>query len=392
MQKTDQMELKKTIKKDNTTITKIVGCYVDCDKNKKCIVDNRFLTLPEEEMYKYMEILKKLMSCKAGDTLQTLSVDESSDSIKLLRGIISDELKNDSLYNAFFDNVIESFHYDNGYLILLYHSVYDVPAKGSDKLKQDESDEVYSAIYCAICPMEMSKACLSYHEIENTIANRNRDCIVQDPYIGFMYPDFDNREENRSSAAYAVCNKKEAHEEFAEKVLGCTSKKTSKGKNQAFKEALDNALTNAPIEVIKKVNEHFIKEIEDNIEEYEASQVEESEDDEKPIASVKHKKIETHVEPEKVKEILVKSGVEKEKAENFVSAYKNSVSSPEDIEETIVLESVVPKKTTIKSSDISINMDASKLNHIKKQIIDGREYLLIPIEDSIKINGIDAKF
>ena len=91
MQKTDLMELKKTLKKDKVTISRICTCYV-CGQDKKMYTNySSFLNLPDEEFYKYLEILKKLMSCKAGDTLQTLDLNDE-ECKKVLTSLRTSEL------------------------------------------------------------------------------------------------------------------------------------------------------------------------------------------------------------------------------------------------------------------------------------------------------------
>ncbi len=44
------------------------------------------------------------------------------------------------------------------YVLLLAHDTYDVPHKGGDgEFQQDASDEVFSYIVCAVCPVKLGK-------------------------------------------------------------------------------------------------------------------------------------------------------------------------------------------------------------------------------------------
>lgn len=52
-------ELRRRLKKDSCTFTKICGCYVDDNKNKVTNLDEIFMNLEDEEYYKYLEIGKK---------------------------------------------------------------------------------------------------------------------------------------------------------------------------------------------------------------------------------------------------------------------------------------------------------------------------------------------
>ena len=66
MNKKEVLELKKRFKKDQATFTRLVGCYVDCNREKICKFGGKFLTLEEEEYYKYLEIANKVLSGRAG--------------------------------------------------------------------------------------------------------------------------------------------------------------------------------------------------------------------------------------------------------------------------------------------------------------------------------------
>ena len=61
MNKKEITEIKKLFKKDDNGITRICGCYVDAEKNKRLELREAFYSLPEEEMFKYVEIFRKTL-------------------------------------------------------------------------------------------------------------------------------------------------------------------------------------------------------------------------------------------------------------------------------------------------------------------------------------------
>ena len=69
MNKKDINEIKKQFTQDNCAITRLCGCYVDGEKNKKTELKEAFLSLPEEEIFKYFEIFKKALSGTVGRNL-----------------------------------------------------------------------------------------------------------------------------------------------------------------------------------------------------------------------------------------------------------------------------------------------------------------------------------
>lgn len=111
-----------------------------------------------------------------------------------LMSLRESQLNDPNLLNEFYDKVIESYDYGENYLILLIHSVYDVPGKTSDGMEmEDASDEVYDHILCAICPVKLSKPGLSYQAETNSFHDRIRDWIVELPEVGFLFPAFNDR-------------------------------------------------------------------------------------------------------------------------------------------------------------------------------------------------------
>ena len=72
MQRKDLMELKKRLKKEQCTFTRMTGCYVNSQKEKVVTLNEVFLNLPDEEYYKYLEIAKKTLSGTLGNNLLEL--------------------------------------------------------------------------------------------------------------------------------------------------------------------------------------------------------------------------------------------------------------------------------------------------------------------------------
>ena len=62
------MELKRRLKKDSCTFTRMCGCYVDSEKNRMKF-DETFLNLEDESYYKFMNIAKKVLSGTVGDSM-----------------------------------------------------------------------------------------------------------------------------------------------------------------------------------------------------------------------------------------------------------------------------------------------------------------------------------
>ena len=56
MNKKEILEIRKQFTPANCAITRICGCYVNHEKEKICQSKQAFLSMPEEEAYKYFDI------------------------------------------------------------------------------------------------------------------------------------------------------------------------------------------------------------------------------------------------------------------------------------------------------------------------------------------------
>ena len=163
MTKKDVLEIRHLFAPKECSISKIRGCYVDGDCNKVATINEQFLTMPEEETYKYFEILKKTLSGSIGKNLVTMPFPTSQEfeggTQEFLLRLRGSKLQDDAILDEFYDKVIESYDYGENYYIILIHAVYDIPGKSSDGQEMfDASDEIYDHILCSICPVNLSKA------------------------------------------------------------------------------------------------------------------------------------------------------------------------------------------------------------------------------------------
>ena len=136
MNKKEISEIKKQFTQSKCAITRICGCYVDGEKNKKTELKEAFLSLPEEEMFKYFNIFRKALSGTIGKNLLNmefpLETEEPGGTQHFLMRLRASALKDDIILEEFYDKVIENYYSVENYLILLIHAVYDVPGKAAD--------------------------------------------------------------------------------------------------------------------------------------------------------------------------------------------------------------------------------------------------------------------
>ena len=312
-------ELRRRLKKDSCTFTKICGCYVDDNKNKVTNLDEIFMNLEDEEYYKYLEIGKKVLSTNVGNNILELNFpieeEQPGGHQQFLMGLKKSALKDQGLVDTFYDMIIEKYDSLGNYLILLFHDVYDVMTKTSDNNKLDESEEVYEYIICAICPMVLSKPGLGYNKDKNRISTLNREWFVGMPETGFVFPAFIDRSSDIHSVLLYTADSKNVHTEMIEDILGCRQKLTYAQQQ--------NVLNDMVLEVTGEDN---IKEVMESVN-IELAQI--SEDDPESTISKTH-----------IKSALEYAGIQENKAESVGDKYMTSINN----EEIPLIGDIVPNK------------------------------------------------
>lgn len=371
MNKKDILEVRKQLSKENCAITRICGCYVTHEKEKKLEFTKAFLSLGEEEIFKYLEILKKTMSGTLGKNLMVMdfSLEAEADGTPhhLLRELRKSKLQDDQLLSEFYDNIIASYEYPENYYIVLVHSNYDVPGKSSDGMEMfDASDEVYEHLIVAICPVNLSKAGLSYNALTNDIEERVRDWIVEAPMHGFVFPAFTDRSSDLHSTLYYSKKPDELNPDFIEGVLGATLPLTAKDQKNAFDALISDTLEDeCDFDTVKTLHENIIQ------------LVEEAKENPDPVVLSK---------PE-IKNLLAKSGADSEKLETFDNEFTDIVGE----QERLMANNLTSTRSfEVKTPDVVVKVNPKRTDLVRTEEIDGRKCLVIEITDNLYVNGIDV--
>lgn len=369
MTKQEINEIKKQFTPSKCSITRICGCYVDGEKNKKTELKQAFLALPEEEMFKYFEILRKSLSGTPGKNLLNLEfplqTEGEGGTQEFLLRLRNSKLKDNELLEDYYDRIINSYEYVGNYLILIIHDAYDVPGRTRDNLEMDDaSDEVYEYLLTCICPVNLSKPGLSYNAEENTFQNRIRDWVVELPETGFLFPAFNDRSADLHSTLYYSKNSEELRETFVSDILGCPLPLSAGDQKETFQALIEETLgETCDIEVVKNIHDKLNEIVEEHKEEPE------------PVLLDKNE----------VKTIFASSGVSNEKLEQFDRCYDETAG-----EDTSLLISNVfnTRSFEVKTPDVMIKVSPERTDLIETRTIDGRECIVIELDGNIEVNGI----
>ena len=371
MNKKEVLEIRKQFSPENCAITRICGCYVDGDKEKKMEFKEAFLSLPEEEAFKYYEIFKKTLSGTLGKNLihmgfpleQELSGGKQDALVKLKESKLTDDI----LLEEFYEKVIESYDFGEHYLILLIHAVYDVPGRSKDGLEMfDASDQVYEHILCSICPVSLSKAGLCYNAVENTIQDRIRDWVVGEPANGFLFPAFNDRSTDLHHLLFYSKKPEELQDYFVEYTLGCQEVMSAGSQKESFQDIIVNTLK-------EDCDYTVIRNIHENLQEM----IEEAKEAPEPLELGK----------QEVRRLFSKSGISEEQLSSFDKDYNENIGA-----QTTLLASNIAntRKFSVKTPEIVVNVNPERADLVDIQMIDGRKCLVIPIDDEVEVNGISV--
>ncbi|MBQ9198702.1 MAG: DUF4317 domain-containing protein [Lachnospiraceae bacterium] len=373
MEKTEINELRKLFNLEKCGISKIVGCYVNGDKKKLANIDEFFGVLPEEEQHKYFEIFRKTLSGQTGKNLLNMEFNESAhDSQReFLIRLRDSELKDESLLNEFYDKVIDSYNYIGNYLIILVYQSYDVPLVTNDNMEnEDASEEVYRFMLCSICPVELSKPGLEYFETENTFHNSERSYMVGLPDMGFLFPAFNERCEDRDSLLLYTKDSKEFDLGFMNYVLNCRVPIPAPRQKDIFNEIITETLEDeCDYEIVKNIHE-------------ELSDIIQTRKDDPTVPETISKK--------DIKNIFENSGVKAERMENFERRYDSHFEDTKEEDKSFYVKNLYPtaNKVEIKTANVSIKVDADKMDVVETRIIEGKKCLVIRVDEELIVNGI----
>ena len=370
MNKKDVLEIRKQFNPANCAVTRVCGCYVDHEKSKRLQSREAFLSLPEEEAFKYFDIFKKTLSGTPGRNLLDLvflpDAESPGGAREFLLKLRDSKLEDDALLDEFYDKVIENYVFAENYYIVLIHAMYDVPGKASDgMMMEDASDNVYEFLLCSICPVALSRAGLHYNAEDNRIEDRNRDWLVDVPSKGFLFPAFNDRSMDLHSVLYYTKKSEDLQPDLIANVLGAVQPMSAGTQKEAFRMLIEDTLgENADYETVRGIHDA----LNDLIEE--------------------HKDESLTLGQTDVKKVFEQSGVPAENMEFFDHVFEEKAGGRSRFLAANIAET---KKFNIETPDIVIKVNPDRTDLIETRVIDGRQCLVIAVDDHVEVNGVRAR-
>ena len=364
-------EIRRHLRRDRSNITKIYGCFVN--DNKEIITEFSQSTgiMPENEGDKYFALFKRVLSGSVGKNLIDITFKTSqvanSPEHKLLMDLRASKLADDELLHGFFQKIIDSVVMEGNYLILMGCDSYDVPFKGKDDLSDsDKSEEVYTYIVCAICPVKQTKPNLHYVPEEKLFHDGAMNQPVSAPVLGFLFPAFDNRATNIYNALYYTHDIKVSQDALIEALFNTPVPMPAAEQKKCFESLLTTALgEECNLDVVQTVHDQLCQ----RIELHKEAKVPE------PLMIAKAD----------VKEALASCGVSEEHLAKFSVDYDETFGFEADLHPKNIIDS---KRFEIKTPDVSIKVDPTRSDLIETRVIGGVKYIMICADENVEVNGV----
>ena len=364
-------EIRRRVRRDRSNITAIYGCYVNSQKE---IISEFKLgtgTMPENEAEKYFALLKKVLSGSVGKNLidipfRTAQVADSPEH-KLLMELRNTGLKDDSLRQKLYEKILPNVYFEDNFLILLGCDSYDVPFKSKDdSFQADASDETYTYILCAICPVKQSKTALRYIAESKDLHDGGVSQVVCAPETGFLFPAFDNRTTNIYNTLFYSRSPKENFENLVKELFNVQPPQPAFQQKKSFEALLGTTIgEECSLDVVQSVHDTLRQ----------------------SIALHKESKVADPllISKEQVKSTLQSCGVPDANISKFSVQFDEVFGFETELHPKNIIDN---NRFEITTPDVSIKVDPERADLIETRIIGGVKYILICADENVEVNGV----
>lgn len=366
-------EVRKRFRPDQNNISHIRGCFVNEKKEIVTEFNESLALCPQEETESLLAIMKKTLSGSLGTNLidlkfRTEQVRES-DEHALLMALKRSELSDDDAVHELFFRIKENVTLGGNYVMLLAFDKYDYFEYGKDGEKNEDSFGVYNFFVCSICPIKHMKSAVSFHAYDNTFHTLSSDSLIGAPELGFIFPAFEDRQENIYGSLYYTHDITKNHTDFVKRIFDLELPMPAAVQKETFDECLSETMSGGcDFELLCSVQEQISEMIEEHKEEKSAE----------PL----------RVSKNEIKNTLKYCGIEEEKLEEFDKLYDEQFGEKTEVAPQNIVD---VKKLEVKMPDVTIKVNPKRRDLVSTQIINGAKYILIKADENVSVNGIDIK-
>lgn len=368
-------EIRRRVRRDRSNMTAIYGCYVNGEKEIVTEFNQSTGLMPENEAEKYFGLLKRALSGTIGKNLIDITFKTSqvanSPEHKLLMDLRSTALRDDEIRRSFYQKIIDSVTLEDSYVILIGCDNYDVPFKSKDdQVQLDHSDETYTYLLCAICPVKLTKSTLLYTPENREFHDGGVHNAISAPELGFLFPAFDNRATNIYNALYYTRSNKENHPELAQALFETEIPMPAAEQKKSFEALLTESLDDeCSMEVVQTVHDQLRQ----CIDMHKESKVPD------PLL----------ISKEQVKDVLVSCGVSEEHVAKFSVDYDETFGFEAELHPKNIIDN---RHFAVTTPDVSIQVNPERSDLVETRVIGGVKYLMICADENVEVNGVNIHF
>lgn len=371
MTQNDISQIKRRLNSDKRNPSVIRGLYVTSSGEPITSFEFSVFELDDRENEKYMALFKKALSGQINQNLMTINSIAGDapayfDNLMRIRdSALRDEEAVSNLFTQLTSGLKAELHEtdnDNNWLILMTHDSFDIQYAGGsagDSEIEDIPDFSFSYILCAICPVKREKSVLCYRHDKKAFIGRDPDWLAGAPTLGFMFPAYDDG----SALMFYTKDSNDTHKAFLNTAFNIEPAMSAAEQSETLQTLLTESLDDeCSLNVVHEIHEVV------------SGLISEQEKDEDPITLTKSD----------VARVLKESGVSEERIEAFQSGYDEAFGERTQLPAVNVVKS---KQYKVELPNVSIKVDPEHTDILETRVIDGRSYLLIPIEGEIAVNG-----
>lgn len=362
-------EIRRRIRPEKNNIGRIRGCYVNENRSIISEFDQTLGLISSEEAEELLSLLRKTLSGSLGRNLIDVAFSNSqvldSEEHKLLSSLRNSSLSDDNAIKDFYQKAIETIDIEGSFFILLANDKYDIISYDANGERSD-SEDLFSYILCAICPVKTAKPTLGYSLSESRFKNFVRDSLLTAPEIGFMFPAFDSKSANIYNALLYTKDVSSSHEAFVEKIFKTDIPKPATEQTETIATIINNTVAeNCSLELVQAVQAQLI----------ELTQDHKANKEEEPL-ELSSKDIGT---------LLRFGGVDEDTIQSFSDQFEEDFGASASVTPANIIDI---KKFEVKTPEVTVKVNPECSEMIQTRIIDGTKYLLIRADGDVEVNGI----
>lgn len=372
MNRKETAEIKRRLDREKGSIPCIRGCYVSAKGEVISAFRRPLSAIPEGECASYFSLFRKVLSGVPGktgiDIVFSAEQMTSGEEHPLLMELRDSRADDDTAVSTLYQKIIDQYHSDTNYVILLTSDTYDVPRRASDGARIEAEENVFQYFICCVCPVKPGKAGLAYSPADMDFRDMGTGETLCAPELGFMFPAFDDRTSNIYNALYYIRTAEDQHEDFTDAVFHTEIPMAGPVQKQTFGNVLQDTLKeDMSFEVMQAVNDRLIEQVEAQKQEKQA---------EAPVISAPQ-----------VKTILADCGLPLSRLESFEDHFdaefgRGTVLSAANIVDT--------RQVEIKTPNVVIRVNPEFSDLVETRVIDGKKYIMIRAEEQIELNGVSV--